>query len=162
MALLLQSPNSPENNKIEMTESDEISLLVKLNGMIVLYHNMFGNLDVKYVKQLIECNIKRCDITLTGSIIWQPEIFFQRHASTLIKKIGNHLFTEKDLKRVRLNQLQAHGQSLSKNTQLYAMQVVLWNLKIMELPKSNSPSVKFDDVKEKFYLLLEVSLLQFK
>lgn len=42
----------------DLTESNEPQEILKINAMCILYHNMFGNIDDKLFKQLIECNNK--------------------------------------------------------------------------------------------------------
>lgn len=42
----------------ELSEFHETEMLVKINAMAVIYHNIFGNLDQKIFKSLLDCNVK--------------------------------------------------------------------------------------------------------
>lgn len=42
----------------ELSEFHETETVIKVNIMAVVYHNIFGNLDQKIFKTLLDCNAK--------------------------------------------------------------------------------------------------------
>ncbi|KAM3964160.1 strumpellin and WASH-interacting protein [Aphomia sociella] len=61
---------------------------IKMNTLFVLTLHLFGTMDKKIFKSLIDLNTKAHSIHLIGTAIWYPEQFLQRHAPSLCANHG--------------------------------------------------------------------------
>ncbi|XP_031762922.2 WASH complex subunit 4 isoform X2 [Galleria mellonella] len=61
---------------------------IKVNTLFVLTSYLFGTMDKKIFKSLIDLNTKAHSINLIGTTVWYPEQFLQRHVPSLCASHG--------------------------------------------------------------------------
>lgn len=59
---------------------------IKINSLFVLTYHLFGGIDKKIFKSLIELNFKAHSIYVIGTLTWFPEQFLQRYVPSLCAK----------------------------------------------------------------------------
>ncbi|XP_013187252.1 WASH complex subunit 4 [Amyelois transitella] len=77
-----------EKLTVEKPTSDNMYKCIKVNTLFVLNSHLFGIGDKKMFKSLVELNTKAHSINLTGTSIWFPEQFLQRHVPSLCASFG--------------------------------------------------------------------------
>ncbi|KAJ2942683.1 hypothetical protein O0L34_g11224 [Tuta absoluta] len=63
---------------------------IKINALFVITSTLFGNVDKKIFRALIELNIKAHSIHITGTTLWFPEQFLQRYAPSQSASYGKY------------------------------------------------------------------------
>lgn len=147
--------NLIEIGKFESDLSDfsETTTIIKINIMILTYSSIFGNLDQKSIKTLIDINVKNCGITLIGNIIWRPENFIRNNAGSLFKGHERYLKEESKMRQVFLTN---RTQNLVRDTQSYSVQISMWVLQINESIKLTANGMKMEQLELRCNLLLQV------
>lgn len=112
----------------EISEPEETVLILRVTVMSVLYHHLFGNLEKKQLKAVMEVNCKFPAITIFGNLLWRPEIFLQQNAGVLVK--GDKFLT--DIEKSRQSLIQQRTQNIQKDIRNYFFQVTAWALSMAD------------------------------
>ncbi|XP_053612308.1 WASH complex subunit 4 [Plodia interpunctella] len=83
-----QAISNLEKITVEKPTVDNMYKCIKINALFVLNSQLFGISDKKMFKSLVELNTKAHSINLTGTAIWFPEQFLQRHVPSLCATFG--------------------------------------------------------------------------
>lgn len=138
--------------KSETTDSENI---LKVTAMAVVYHHIFGNLEKKFLKNLMEIHLKSPALTILGNILWPVDQFFKANIPTLWK--GHERFTG-DLEKARKTYLQSHIQTVEKDTRNYFMVVTVWVIEMNDSFKQKLMDLNGMEMRRQSALLLQVSL----
>lgn len=89
--------------------------LLQANALVVFYYHLFGNLERKISKKLLEINKKASIVTLIGNVVWYPERFLLKHVIALSKVIDIKTWVTKRKAQIasRTNTLLKDSQALS-------------------------------------------------
>lgn len=136
----------------EFHETFEVANVVKVTSMSVLYHHLFGNLDKRLFRQMLEINLKHCVVTLLGNVLWQGEKFLNKHAASLMK--GLEKLTSEMFKN-RQSYLTQRNQSLTKDSKQYYTQVSLWNIELKAVVEKSEHTISNDQTKSLSALILQ-------
>jgi WASH complex subunit 7 len=137
-------------NLSDVNETQEILRLTLVCG---LYHQLFGNLDQKYIRNVLELNNKHQGITLIGNSIWCWETFVRTHFPTLLKGANEKYAT--DATKQRRLFLQGRVQTLVKETQTYGVQICNWVYKMHTALKVDSSTLKLEHLRQRCNLFLQ-------
>lgn len=114
-------------------ERDDENLLftqfwLEVNVMFVLDYHLYGTLDRKICKRLLDVNKRASACVLSGNILWYPEKFLLKHIPSLTKQIDL-----KNLSNTRLTQIAIRSQNLPKETHSLCFQVSKSTILLIEL-----------------------------
>lgn len=108
----------------ELERDDEnvcfTQIWLEVNAMFVFKYYMYGDLEKKLYKRLLDVNRKSSACTLSGNIVWYPERFLVKHIPSLEKHLDF-----KALRNFRLTQIANRSQNLPKETHTLCMQVIV-------------------------------------
>lgn len=91
---------------------------LEVNAMFVFKYYLYGDMEKKIYKRLLEVNKKTSACTLSGNIVWYPEFFLVKHIPSLEKHLDF-----KALRNFRLSQIANRSQNLPKETHTLCLQV---------------------------------------
>lgn len=104
------------------------------------------------------------------NIIWSPEKFLHRYAITLLPKVRGSAdkISAANVARIQQNWLQTKCQRLSKDTQIYCVQVTGWILKMRNLltnedsltpatATGDRSNIKIDELNQNGALIFQVN-----
>ncbi|GJQ84460.1 hypothetical protein Trydic_g21021 [Trypoxylus dichotomus] len=124
----------------ELERDDEhvsfTQIWLQANTLLVFQQNLFGNVEKKLLKRLLEINKKNIACTLYGNILWYPDEFLQQHVPTLIKN------ETKWSSQNRTAQIASRCQSLTKESQLLTSQACQWIIGVEFIAKTNMSQFK--------------------
>lgn len=92
---------------------------LEVNAMFAFRFYLYGGLEKKLYKRLLDVNKKSSACTLFGNIVWYPERFLVKHVPPLEKQLDF-----KVLKNLRLTQIANRSQNLPKECHHLCLQVV--------------------------------------
>lgn len=144
-------------NKIEKFPTDlcdlnETKILVQMNALCVLYHDFFGQFDLKLLKIIQESNNRHMGITLIGNIVWMPGKFLKKHAETLVRPYEKSLA---DATKQRQLYLDNRVQNLQRDCKIYCSQISLWIINMKNSLKLTTSELKVEKFKEHANMLLQ-------
>lgn len=114
---------------VDICDPEESVQVPRVTVMSVLYHHLFGNLEKKLIKGVMEVNLKFPAITLFGNLLWQPEVFLQQNAAVLMK--GYDKFPM-EIGKARQLLLQQRSQTLQRDIRNYFFLVLVWALNMAD------------------------------
>ncbi|XP_049868543.1 WASH complex subunit 4 [Pectinophora gossypiella] len=85
---LKQAINNLDKLIQEKPNSTNMYKCIKINALFVLSSHLFGNIDKKIFKSLIDLDTKAHSVYITGTMIWFPEQFLQRYAPSQSASYG--------------------------------------------------------------------------
>lgn len=142
--LLTELENNGEN-------SSQINLWYKLNIFVVFYFNVFGNLDKKIIKRLLDINKKISAYILVGNIMWYPEQFLSKHIQSFQTYID-----EKGIENQRTILIQTKCNNLPKEVNYISLQACFLLNDFRKILKYNLYSLGAKQLQDIMKILSEV------
>lgn len=138
----------------ELERDDEnimfTQIWLQLNVMFVLEYNIYGNIDKKLVKRVLEVNRKVSSCILFGNIVWYPEQFLINHIPVLSKMLDLTF-----LQNNRLALIDTKTNSLQREAHLLKIQACFWMLEIENKDELESGDISGRFLQEKCNLMIE-------
>ncbi|KAL1493027.1 hypothetical protein ABEB36_011169 [Hypothenemus hampei] len=110
---------------------------IQINVLVAFYSIVFGNLDKKFIKKLLDLNKKMSAYVIVGNIIWYPEKFLLKHIVSPSKVID-----EKTIDTHRLAEFKARIASLPKETNKFSWQACHFVLNLENIAKTDVKALK--------------------
>ncbi|XP_055585849.1 WASH complex subunit 4 [Uranotaenia lowii] len=129
---------------------DETEAVIKLNGMVNLYHYIFVSIDNKILKNLGDINEKFCSIPLIGKTMWIPDNFFRKYGHKTIRDCD-----KTDYRKVREIYLIQREKSLSKDILGYCIQISSWLIRASAAFKTTKHDTTLESLRAKCGLIFE-------
>lgn len=123
---------------------------LEVNTMFVFKYYLYGDLEKKLYKRLLEVNKGTSACTLFGNIVWYPERFLVKHIPSLEKQLDF-----KALRNFRLTQIANRSQNLPKETHQLCLQACEWVLNVEGLNKQNINELDAKALQSNCNLLIE-------
>ncbi|XP_022901254.1 WASH complex subunit 4 [Onthophagus taurus] len=122
---------------------------LQANTLVAFQTILFGSMDKRILKRLMDINKKTTVCTIYGNVLWYPEKFLTTHLSTT-DKIDVKMF-----QTCRLNQINIRCQNLLKDTNLIYLHAYNWMVDINSLTKVNMSQLQVHHLNEACNLLID-------
>ncbi|KAL3289445.1 hypothetical protein HHI36_022869 [Cryptolaemus montrouzieri] len=129
-------------------------LWLQLNALVAFQWNLFGEVDKKIGRKLIELNKKIGSCTIAGNKLWYPEEFLLNQIPSFSRYINTQ-----GTSMSRLSQLTTKSQNLQKEIAVLSSQVSLCLMNIEKVTKQNMTNIEVKDIQEATKLLIEAMKL---
>lgn len=129
------------------------SIWIKVNCLFVLNAHLFGLHDKKMLKQMWDVSKKFLCVTLSGNVLWRPDVFLAQHLS--------HIFKAEDKKQqqaiatLQTEYLNQKDASLTTDVQKFTNETCFWVIQISTLLEvQERKNLTLDDLKNQCTVLL--------
>lgn len=137
----------------DLNENFDAHTVVKITSMAVIYHHLFGNLNKKIFRSILELNLKHPVIVLFGNMLFFSEKFLVQHVESLMK--GLERMTP-EMNRARQIYLTQRIQSFTKDIKQYMMQVIIWTTDFNRSSEERQHKLNNEETKKQCSLLNQV------
>ncbi|XP_053691132.1 WASH complex subunit 4 [Sabethes cyaneus] len=133
-----------------LPSNDEATSIIKLNGMVNMYHYIFVSIDGKVLKNVLDINEKFCDIPLKGKAIWVADDFFRKYGHKSIRDCDRN-----DYQKARVARLMYRKKSLVKDLLIHCIRIASWLVRITAAFTTTKYDTTLDTLRQKCGLILE-------
>ncbi|XP_017774275.1 PREDICTED: WASH complex subunit 7 [Nicrophorus vespilloides] len=131
----------------ELEKDDEnigfTKIWLQANALFVLHHTLYGNMNKKLLKRILDINKKISACTVCGNNMWYPEKFLLKHIPSISKQI--------DVKVVissRMTQISQRSQNINKETHALCIQACYWFIEVERIVKDDMSRYKVKQLHE--------------
>lgn len=142
-----------ESKSLQQMDHNQLLKWARLCCVCVFSVHLFGSTDKKLLKVFFDLCKKFHSVTLCGSVVWFPDQFLFEHLSGLSNTLDSKMLTT--VTNNRKNYLVTSSQNISKEVQLYTMQVFNWALRMEVRMCEDLSNVKLNEMKDKYDILIE-------
>lgn len=123
----------------------------KLNIFVVFHFNLFGSLDKKIVKRLLDVNKRISGFILVGNIMWYPEQFLLKHIHSF-----NSYVDEKSIENQRTALIQSKSINLPKEVNYISLQACFLLIDFNKMVQLNLYGLRAKQLLDVVNLLAEI------
>lgn len=140
-------------SELEKNEENNFNIQswYKLNIFVVFYFNVFGTLDKKLVKRLLDVNKKISSCILIGNVMWYPEQFLLKHIHSF-----NSYIDEKIIEDQRTALIQNKRSNLPKDVNYMSLQACFLLIEFNKIVQLNVYSLRAQQLQDIMNLLSEM------